>query len=174
MMVDGENYSSNMTISRSNRYSMLDNVDEDEKYQKKEYCQRCLKLQILIPLGERCYPDLKPDDPLPSDHEKWRQCPRCGSVFMLQYVKRESRLVPAHGYIPESPAEMGLAHVVSVHSRDKNQRETRFQKRQREAFLAQIKDDDAKRLMRKGDKLTSYYQNDDTLEQDFINAKTNR
>lgn len=162
-----------MTISRTDRYSMLDpSIEDDEKYQKKEYCQRCLKLEILSQLTERSYPDLKPDDPLPSDHDKWRQCPRCGSCYMLQYVKRESRLMPAHGYIPESQADIGVPFVGSVHSRDKKQRETRLQKREREALLAQIKDDDVKVLLKKGDKLTSYYQNDDILETDFINAKT--
>ncbi|HEY1247579.1 MAG TPA: hypothetical protein VGE97_01205 [Nitrososphaera sp.] len=163
-----------MTITRSDRFSMLDpTVEDNDKFEKKEYCQKCLKLEILVQLTERSYPDLKPEDPLPSDHDKWRQCPRCGTCYMLQYVKKESRLMPAHGYIPESPGDVGIAVVENVYSRrDRRERETRLERRVKEEMLSQIKDDDARILIKKGWKLTSYMANDDKLESDYQNAKS--
>ena len=152
---------------------MLDpSVEDSDKFEKKEYCQKCIKLEILSVLGERQYPDLAIDAPLPSDHDKWRQCPRCGTCYMLQYVKKESRLMPAHGYIPESPSDVGIAVIESVYPhRDQRERETRLQRRAKAEELAGIKDDDVRRLMKRGDKLTSYYANDDKLESDYQNAK---
>jgi hypothetical protein len=157
-----------MITTRTKRYSMLDqNIEGERGYEKKEYCQKCLKLpmRILSVLTERSYPDLGPTDPIPPDHDKWRQCPKCGSLFGIHVVKRESKLLPAHGFIPESPADISMSYVGSIHKRNKLQgRETRLEKKAREAELASIKDDDVKRLLGKGEKLLSYYQDDDKLE----------
>lgn len=146
---------------------MLDSNIEGEKFERREYCQKCLKLpnRVLSVLTERSYPNLKPNDPFPVDHDKWRQCPKCGSIFGIHVVKRESKLMPAHGFVPESPTDISMSYVGSIYDRNKKDgRETRLEKKRKEAELEEIKDEDARRLIRQGSKLLSYSQDDDKLE----------
>jgi len=154
-------------ITRTKRFAVIDaNIEGEKAYEKKEYCQKCLKMpmRILSILVERSYPNLGPKDPIPPDHDKWRQCPRCGTLFGVHVVKKESKLQPAHGFIPESPTDIAMSYVGHVQKRFKPG-DTRLEKKRRQAELQELKDEDARRLIAKGGKLLSYYQNDESLEQ---------
>ena len=52
-----------------------DNDDEDDT--KKSYCKHCLEFGFKVQLRNRLYPD---NEPIPVDHDQWRQCHECGLI----------------------------------------------------------------------------------------------
>jgi len=144
-------------IDRHSRYRFLDPSigDEEQDATKRFYCQRCLNLPIrrLARLTERQYPNLKADDPLPPDHDNWMQCPACGTVYPIYNVKPEGRLQLAHGYIPDNPFDMNQQYIGGVH---KGRSLSRLEERRKAEKYADIKDPDARDMIKSGKKLISY------------------
>ena len=61
--------------------------------EKVSYCQDCLNVKILSPLGNRIYVDENGNiiDPGP-DANKWRQCWTCGLIIGVYEAKQEVEL----------------------------------------------------------------------------------
>ncbi len=151
-------------IQRSKRYSVLDVSDDQAEPPKKSYCQYCLNLPVrrLVILSERQYPDLKPEDPLPPDHDNWKQCLVCGRIVPIHNTKQESKLQVAQGYTSDSEnpfdSMMNKQYITGVDRRLSTK--NRLERRRKEEELADIKDPDARDLIRQGKKLLSYYDDD--------------
>ncbi len=72
-----------------NKKQSIGIIGSDDEQTHTSYCERCEKLGFLSVLQDRVYP---PYEPIPSDHDLWKQCHRCGEVFPIYEVKKESRL----------------------------------------------------------------------------------
>lgn len=66
------------------------NDDEDDSDNITSYCPRCEKHGFYNLLGERIY-DI--NEPIPSDHENWLQCYRCGTIVATVHAKRQDEIV---------------------------------------------------------------------------------
>jgi hypothetical protein len=53
------------------------------------YCPECWKGSWVSVLGPRVY---MPDEPIPRDHDLWKQCWTCGTIFPTYQVENESEL----------------------------------------------------------------------------------
>ena len=138
---------------------MVDPSVEKPPEAKKAYCKKCLSVGRLSILKERLYMDLKPNEPKPSDHEKFRQCHVCMEIYPIYLVKIEGKMVAAVGSVPLSPFDRDQNYVISVgdtrpHTQAERQRQQIKKWRQEE--IDKIKDPDAKMLARSGKRLISY------------------
>jgi hypothetical protein len=115
--------------------------DDEEQI---SYCVECRNLGVLSILQDRIYP---PDEPIPHDHELWKQCYECGQIVPVYEAKKESRL---EDFVETSdnPFDQGK----SISGLNNKPSKTRIQK-QRQKLLERIeqeKDEDIKRELRKG------------------------
>lgn len=125
------------------------------------YCQRCLEMaNIRSKLQGRVYlPDENGKTIVPEDHDKWRQCHRCGSVYPRYNVKQESQLVdvvePLH-----NPHDFGRGVIVGVGEiRKFDKTGMRQYKRKRKQEISNINDEDLKKDIQAGYQLISYEDN---------------
>ncbi len=60
-------------------------IGSDEEQLIISHCERCKKHGFLSVLQERIYP---PDEPIPSDHNEWKQCHRCDEIVPIYETKK--------------------------------------------------------------------------------------
>lgn len=148
-------------IKRKARFGILDPDVEKPSYEKKAYCKRCIQLSgTLSILQARYYPDLKPNEPKPSDHDSWRECYTCGTIYPYYNVKIEGRLGAAVGSIPANPFDRDANFMQSVGEGQagigKLPRDKQQEKKWKAEELDRIGDIDAKRLALSGKRVISY------------------
>lgn len=149
-------------IKRRKGVGALHNNEEE----KITYCERCLELaNVRSILKTRVYlPDENGKTPvIPEDHDKWRQCHRCGSVYPRYNVKQESKLVdvvePLH-----NPHDSGRGVIKSVGETRKFDRTgMRQYKKKSKQELSYIKDEDLKKDLEAGCQLISYEDNSSSV-----------
>ena len=76
-------------IRKKQNWCILHGSPEDDEKEPISYCPRCQKQSYLSILRERIY---SPGQPIPSDHEYWKQCHNCGQIVPIYELKKESRL----------------------------------------------------------------------------------
>ncbi len=130
---------------RRSRLGIVDFSDDDEQQQSKSYCRKCLVYHLQVPLKNRIYPK---DQPIPPDHDQWVQCHNCGSVFALHELEKESTLKDVIE-TTSNPFDQGK-EFLGIDSRKARK------KRERQRELEDIKDDEVKRELAKGNTLISY------------------
>ncbi len=119
-------------------------IGSDDEQLIISHCTRCKKQGFLSVLGERIYPT---DEPIPHDHENWKQCHTCGQIVPIYEAKKESRL---HDFVETStnPFDQGK----SITGLNNKVKKSPFQKQRQILFdrIEQEKDEDIKRELRKG------------------------
>ena len=126
---------------RKKEIRILDSQHDGESI---SYCQRCLKFNIYSILQERVY---LPDEPIPHDHELWKQCHTCGQIVPIYETKRESKLQD-FVEVSDNPFDSGQSITGLRNKKPKSSYE-----KQRQKLLERIdkgKDEDIKRELRKG------------------------
>jgi hypothetical protein len=69
--------------------SIFDSDDDDSDHIT-SYCPRCEKYGFYTLLGERIY-DINQE--IPSDHDNWLQCHKCGTIVARVHAKRQDEIV---------------------------------------------------------------------------------
>jgi hypothetical protein len=76
-------------LHRRSRYEIVDFSEDDDDDSIKSYCKNCLKFGFKIPLKNRIYPD---NEPIPFDHENFRQCHECGLIVPVYELEKEATI----------------------------------------------------------------------------------
>jgi|SRR5206468_6832630 len=64
-----------------------DNTDNDDE--KISYCKHCQEFGFLVPLKNRIYPN---NEPIPVDHDHFRQCHECGEIVPVFELEKEATI----------------------------------------------------------------------------------
>ena len=122
------------------------------------FCPRCKKYNFRSVLQERVY---KPDEPIPSDSEKWKQCHECSQIIPIYELKKESKLKDFVVEPSSNPFDSGK-QIVGLDNKIKKTPRQKERQKQKER-IEKEKDEDIKRELRKGnivqvieDSLTNY------------------
>jgi hypothetical protein len=138
-------------ISRKPRLGIVDfSSDDDEK--PKSYCRECLKYGFSVPLKNRIYPN---NEPIPVDADQFLQCHECGLIVPVYELEKEASIKNAVETI-ESPFEFAKNSFLGIDSRTSVGGKNARKKRERQRQLDDIKDDEVKRELAKGNTLISY------------------
>jgi hypothetical protein len=137
-------------IDRSlNRRSKVGTVDfSDDEFREDEkisYCQHCKEYGFQVILQNRIYPD---NEPIPLDHDQWKQCLECGLLVPVYEVEKEPEIKDVVETV-DNPFDTGKSFL-PVDSR-------KLRKRKQKDKLDYIKDPDLKRELASGQvRLISY------------------
>lgn len=109
------------------------------------YCKHCIKFGFQVRLKNRIYPD---NQPIPVDHENYRQCYECGSIVPIYELEKESSIKDVVE-TSDNPFDQGkeFLGIDSRKARKKKQRDKQFE---------DINDENAKAELAKGNTLLSY------------------
>jgi hypothetical protein len=135
-------------IFRRSRYDIVDFSDDDnENDDSKSYCKHCKKFGFKVPLKNRIYPY---NEPIPVDHDQWRQCHECGSIVPIYELEKEATIKDVVETI-DNPFDTGKSFL-GVDSR-----KARRKARKKEELFGDINDPDLKRELASGQtQLISY------------------
>ena len=134
------------------RRSRAEIVDFSEKeVEKFSYCKECLKFGFSVPLKNRIYPE---GQPIPADHENWLQCYECGTIVPVYEIEKESRLKDVVE-TTDNPFDTGK-DFLGIDSRTSIGGKNARKKRDRQKALDDIKDENLKAELAKGNTLLSY------------------
>ena len=125
-----------------------DNSDNDKII---SYCKHCLEYNIKVPLKNRIYPNA---EPIPVDHSEWLQCHSCGLIVPLYEAQKESTfktvVQPSDNPFDTGKDFLGIDSRTSIAG--KNARK----KRERQKQFEDIKDENLRSELQKGNTLLSY------------------
>jgi hypothetical protein len=127
----------------------------DEEFREEEalyYCKHCEQFGFKIPLRNRIYPE---SEPVPADSDQWRQCHECGLIVPIYELEKESQIKDVVETV-NNPFDSGTS-ILGIDKRTFGGKSTR-KKRERQKQLDDIKDDDLKRELAKGNTLISYIE----------------
>jgi hypothetical protein len=136
-------------IRRSNP-EIID-FSENEK-DKISYCKECLKFGFYVPLRNRIYPN---NEPMPVDHDQWKQCHECGSIVPIYELEKEASIKDVVETV-DNPFDIGTSFL-GIDNRTSVAGKNARKKRERQKQLDGIKDPDLKRELASGQtRLISY------------------
>jgi hypothetical protein len=139
-----------LTIKRSHieivDFNEGDYIDDNDD-SKKSYCKHCLEYGFKIPLRKRIYQN----EPIPSDHDQWRQCHECGLIVPVYELQKESEIKDVVETV-ENPFDIAKNEFLGTDSRSAKKRKRLKDKQD----FDYINDDDLKRELKKGSTLLSY------------------
>jgi len=140
-----------LTIKRSHieivDFNEGDYIDGDNDDTKKSYCKHCLEYGFKVPLRYRIYPE---GEPIPADHDQWRQCHECGLIVPVYELQKESEIKDVVSTV-ENPFDEGTAFL-GVDSRKLSKKK----RKDKDMDLDWINDEQLKQELRKGSTLLSY------------------
>lgn len=148
-----------MTISRRKNFvALLEDGGEElerEEEVRKTYCERCDKEYGVKALGPRIMPldDKGLPEPKPLDYDLWLQCRGCGTMYHKQEVKQEAKLGD-FVETSDNPHDDKKSEITSVYPRGKGTTAKRLKQKKRKEQLDSIKDEDIKREIKAGGKVT--------------------
>ena len=144
-----------MTIKRShieivdfNEGDYIDGNDDS----KKSYCKHCEQYGFKSILRNRIYPNI---EPIPVDHDQWRQCHECGLIVPIYELQKESEIKDVIE-TTENPFDSAKDQFLGTDNRTSVGGKKARKKRERQKEFDYINDDDLKRELRKGSTLLSY------------------
>jgi len=140
-------------INRRSRYGIIDFTEDDNSDNEKiiSYCKHCLEYNIRVPLRNRIYPN---GEPIPVDHDQFRQCHSCGLIVPVYEIEKEASIKDVKE-VSDNPFDTGK-DFLGIDSRTSIGGKNARKKRERQRQLEDIKDDDLKREIAKGNTLISY------------------
>jgi len=115
-------------------------MDDDEI----RYCKHCLEYGFQVSLRNRLYPD----NQIAIDHENWKQCYQCGSIYPVNELQKESKIKDIVETV-DNPHDFGKSEFLAVDVRRRRKRLEQFDD-------DGINDEDVKRELRQGRTLLSY------------------
>ncbi len=139
-------------INRRSRSEIVDFSSDDDE-QPKSYCKSCMKYGFLVPLKNRIYPN---NEPIPVDHDHWKQCHECGLIVPVYEIEKESSIKDVVETI-DNPFDSGTSFL-GIDSRTSVGGKNARKKKERQRALDNIKDDEVKRELAKGNTLISYIE----------------
>jgi hypothetical protein len=134
-------------ISRRSRYGIVDfSEDDNDNDSIISYCKHCEKFGFKVLLKNRIYPE---GQPIPVDHENWRQCYECGSIVPIYELEKEATIKDVVETV-ENPFDIGKSFL-GIDSRKLSK------KKRKQQDYDYINDPDLKRELASGQtKLISY------------------
>jgi hypothetical protein len=121
-----------------------DDYIDDNDDAKKSYCKHCLEYGFKVPLRNRIYQN----EPIPSDHDQWRQCHKCGLIVPIYELEKEASIKDVVETVVH-PFDAGK-DFLGIDSR-------KLKKRTQKDGMDYINDDDLKRELASGQtRLISY------------------
>jgi hypothetical protein len=141
-------------LDRRSRAEIVDFSDDHDDNTKKSYCKHCLKFGFIVPLKNRIYPD---NEPIPVDHDQWSQCHECGAIVPIYELEKEATIKEVVETV-DNPFDIGTS-ILGIDSRTSIGRKNAIKKKERQKQLEDIKDDEVKRDLAKGNTLISYVEN---------------
>jgi hypothetical protein len=130
-----------MTIRRSHieivDFGEGDYIDDNDDT-KKSYCKHCLEYGFKVPLKNRIYQN----EPIPVDHDQWRQCHECGLIVPVYELQKESEIKDVVETV-ENPFDIAKNEFLGIDSRASAKKRKTQRDKQKE--LDDIKDPDLKR-----------------------------
>jgi hypothetical protein len=105
----------------------------------------------MVPLKNRIYPD---NEPIPVDHDQWKQCLECGLIVPIYEIEKESSIKDVVETVA-NPFDTGTSFL-GIDKRTSMGGKNARKKRERQKALQDIKDDEVKREIAKGNTLISY------------------
>jgi hypothetical protein len=137
-------------MHRKSRLGIVDfSEDKEEEDEKISYCKECLKFGFSVPLKNRIYPN---NEPIPVDHENYRQCHECGTIVPVYELEKESSIKDVVE-TSDNPFDLAKNSFLGIDSR-----KARRRIRNKKELFSDINDDDAKRELAKGNTLISYIE----------------
>jgi hypothetical protein len=107
---------------------------------------------LKVRLRNRIYPD---NEPIPLDHDNWLQCYECGTKVPVYEIEKEASIKDVIETV-DNPFDIAKNSFLGVDSRASTKKRKRQRDRERE--LDEIKDDEVKRELSKGNTLISYFE----------------
>jgi hypothetical protein len=105
----------------------------------------------MVQLKNRLYPD---NQPIPVDHENYLQCHECGLIVPVYEIEKEPSIKDVVE-TTDNPFDSGKMFL-GIDSRTSVGGKNARKKKERQKALEDIKDDDLKREIAKGNTLISY------------------
>jgi hypothetical protein len=118
---------------------------------QKSYCKHCLEFGFKVPLRNRIYQN----EPIPVNHENWRQCHECGLIVPIYELEKEASIKDVIETV-ENPFDNAKNEFLGTDSRASAKKRKRQRDRQKE--LDDIKEMDLKAELAKGHTLLSYIE----------------
>ena len=132
-------------IRRSHSEIIDFNEGDDNDDEKISYCKHCLEYNLKVPLKNRIYPN---NEPIPVDHENYRQCHECGLIVPVYELEKESSIKDVVE-TSDNPFDQGK-EILGIDSRKARK------KKQRDKQFEDINDENLKADLKKGNTLLSY------------------
>jgi len=139
----------NWVITRRSTYGYVD-FGEDDNHEKISYCKNCLEYGFMVPLKSRIYAD---NEPIPVDHDQWKQCHTCGLIVPVYELQKESEIKDVIE-TSDNPFDISKNQFLGLDTR-KSARKRKKQKDNQKDF-DWIPDEEIKRELKKGSTLLSY------------------
>jgi hypothetical protein len=105
--------------------------EEEDNY----YCRHCLEFGFKVRLRNRIYPE---GEPIPPDHENYRQCHECGLIVPVYELEKEASIKDVVE-ISDNPFDTGKSFL-GIDSRS-----TRRKARKNKELFGDVNDPDLKR-----------------------------
>jgi hypothetical protein len=131
-----------------NRRSRAEIVDFSSDDDSKTYCKHCLEYGFQVRLKNRIYPD---NEPIPLDHSNFLQCHSCGLIVPIYEIEKEASIKDVIE-TSDNPFDIAKNSFLGIDSRKARK------KKERQKQLDDIKDDEVKRELAKGNTLISYIE----------------
>jgi hypothetical protein len=90
-------------MHRRSRAEIVDFSGEFKENETISYCKHCLEFGFKVPLKNRIYPE---GEPIPVDHDQFRQCHDCGLIVTIYELERESKIQDAVS-VSDNPFDSG-------------------------------------------------------------------
>jgi hypothetical protein len=131
-------------------FSEGDNSDHSIK----SYCKHCLSFGFTVPLKNRVYPN---NEPIPHDSDQFLQCHECGLIVTIYDLEKEASIKNLVETV-DNPFDSVKNEFLGIDSRTSIGRKNARKKRERQKQLDDIKDDEVRRQVSKGNTLISYIE----------------
>jgi hypothetical protein len=120
----------------------------------KSYCKHCLSFGFTVPLKNRIYPN---NEPIPPDSDQFLQCHECGLIVPIYELEKEAEIKNLVEVV-ETPFDSAKNEFLGIDSRTSIGGKDARKKKQRQKELEDIKDDEVRREVSKGNTLISYIE----------------
>jgi hypothetical protein len=128
-------------------FSEGDYIDDNDDC-KKSYCKHCLEYGFKVPLKNRIYQN----EPIPVDHDQWRQCHECGLIVPIYELQKEASIKDVIETV-ENPFDIGTSFL-GIDKRTSVGGKNARKKRERQKGLDAIQNKDIKMELQKGNQVT--------------------
>lgn len=140
-------------ISRKSRYGIIDFTEgHNDDNEIISHCKHCEKYGFKVRLRNRIYPN---NEPVPKDADNFLQCHECGLIVPVYEIEKEASIKNLVETI-DNPFDSAKNEFLGIDSRTSIGGKNARKKRERQKQLDDIKDENLKAELAKGNTLISY------------------